>query len=99
MTEGIGVGDSWSCYELHHCCAVEPNLFLDVRTSLFPHLAAGIHSSPGTISGAAWSANSLHQFCGKVGQKGGETADVQDKHRMILPGAILHGLSPVLLHA
>lgn len=96
---GVGTGDSWNCCELHRCRTAEPNLFLDVCASLFSHLAAGIHSSAGPLSRAAQSASSLHQLCDKVGQKGGETADVQDKHHMTYPGAILPGLSPGMLCA
>lgn len=85
--------------QLHRSCTVEPNLFLDVHTSLFSYLAAGIHSSPGSLSRGAWSASSLHQLCGKVSQQGGEAADVQDKHHMPYSGAILPGLSPLLVRA
>lgn len=96
---GMGTGDSWNCCEFRHCGTAEPNLFLDVFASLFSHLVAGIHSSAGPLSRAAQSASSLHQLCDKVGQKGGETADVQDKHDMTYPGAIFPDLSPVMLCA
>lgn len=95
----LALGTAGAVSELYRSDAVEPNLFLDVHTSPFSYLAAGIHSSPGALSRGAWSASSLHQLCGKVGQQGGETADVQDKHHMPHSGANFPGLSPLLLRA
>lgn len=67
----LALGRAGAVSGLSRSCAVEPNLFLDVHTSWFSYLAAGIHSSPGTLSRGAWSASSLHQLCSKVGQQGG----------------------------
>ena len=84
----LALGTAGAVSGLQHSCAVEPNLFLDVHTSLFSYLAAGIHSSPGALSRGAWSASSLHQLCSKVGQQGGEAADVQDILRCYLPWSL-----------